>query len=195
MIGIRRERAVQRNDITAAVQFLQGYILRAPLPHRIIGNRIEGENLHPETGNHIDENPPDPPGSYHPRRFPVNIEAQKTVQGEVPLAHPIVGPVVPAVQTENQTRGVLGHRVGRVGRYPAHPHPPFLHRRQVNIIEARASQGDGPHPQIRQTMNHLGVHHIIHEHADRIETFGQGRCFLVKIALEELHLDGRGNLP
>src|SRR5262245_64767105 len=53
----------------------------------------------------------------------VQIETQQPVEGEIAFAHAGVGAVYLAVERQDQTRRMLGHRIRRVSRDADHGQP------------------------------------------------------------------------
>ena len=165
---------MQRNDVRPRVQLVKRHIGdpgRRGI--RVVGTEIVSDDLHAEAPENADQLTGDPARADDAGRLAVEIEAQQTVEREIPVPRAPIGAMDFAVERQHERHGVLRHGMRRVGGDPHHGNPVLRRREQVHVVETRAAQGDQPHAQLREACDGRGVGRIVHEDADDVGPFGQ----------------------
>ena len=96
-------------------------------------------------------------GADDAHRAAVKVEAQQAFEREVALAHAVGGAVDLAIERQHQADGVLAHGIGRIGRHADHGDAQLGGGGQVDVVEARAAQGDQPRAAGGQLVEHAAV--------------------------------------
>ena len=91
MIGLLCQRAVQRDNVGRAEQFVQGDVRNGHVNGRVNGHVIGRilvirQDAHSESAADIHENPPDASGSDDADCFAVQIKARHVVQAEIEVS-------------------------------------------------------------------------------------------------------------
>ncbi len=118
---------------------------------------------------------PDLPRPDDPHGAGADVESQQPLQREVALPHSGVGAMDLSIESEYQRHGVLGDRLRGIRRHTHDRHPEAASRLQVDVVEARAAQGDQPDPGILQPQEDPCAEVVVDERADGVEPFGEGR--------------------
>ncbi len=95
----------------------------------------------------------------------MHVEAEQAVEREVAFAHAIERTRQLAVQCEHQPDGMFGDRIGRVGRHTHHLNAERFGRRQIDIVKAGAAQRDQSRTALRELLETVGTHIVMHENA------------------------------
>ncbi len=84
------------------------------------------------------------PRADHADREALEVEAEQPAEGEIPLAHAVVGTVDAPVQRQDHGDPVLGHRIGRIGRHARHRDAKAPGGGEIHIVEPGRSQRNQP---------------------------------------------------
>ena len=184
--GLLRQRAVQGDDVGPLEQLVQRHVVDAAVRRR---ERIIGDDLHAEAAADVDEDPADLSGADDAHGLAVEIEARKTVQGEIEFPRAVVGLVNAAHGGQKQGDRVLRHGIGRVGGHVYHVDL-AKGSSHVHVVVARRAQGDQLHPAAIQPVDDRGVHRVVHKDAHGLAAPCQLHGVLVQPGLQkpELHL-------
>ena len=77
-----------------------------------------------------------------PTVFAEHVKADKTIQIEVAVTHPIVGAVDISIERQHERDGVLGDCVRRIGRDAEDSQAKFGRGGEIDVVIAGAPQGD-----------------------------------------------------
>jgi hypothetical protein len=102
----------------------------------------------------------------------MQIEADQAGQREVALAHALVGAMDLAVQAENQGEGVLRHGVRGVAWHADDGDSVLVRRRQVDVVEPGAPQGEQLDASGGEALERLGPEVVVDERADGAKAVG-----------------------
>jgi hypothetical protein len=141
---------------------------------RLVGAGIVRHDPHAEAAEDLRSHPADAAGAHDATGLAVEVEADQASQGEVLLAHAVVGPVDAAVEGQHQSRRVLGDRVGRIGRHAAHGHAEPASRRDIDVVEARAPQGHVLHVEPGERLEAGGIEPVVDERTHGRRPRGRG---------------------
>ena len=170
------QRAVERDDIRAAVQLVKRDVGDARRPGiLLVGTDVVGQHLHAEPLQNANQRPGDAARADDAGRLAVEVKAQQSVQREVAVARPPVGPVHLAVERQQQRHGVFGHGMGRIGRYADHADAARGRHLEVDVVEARAAQRNEPHPLVGQPPDGHSIGRIVDEDANSLGSACQNR--------------------
>ena len=181
--GFVGQRAVQRDDVGAAVKFVQRHVFYLR-PYGIfrVGVDVVRENLHAESLEDADQFAGDLSGADDTRRLAVHVESQQAVQREVAVARAPIGAVDLTVERQHQHHGVFRHGMRRIGGNAHDGNAVFRRGFQVHVVESRAAQGDQLHVHRRQRAYRGGIGRIVHEDTDRIGPLRQRSVVAVQVA-------------
>ncbi len=138
MVGAGHQRTMQADDVAFRQQRVERHVARAER-EQVVGRRagIVGEHLHAETRHDAAEYAADHAGADHAHRLAVQVEAEQPMQREIAFTCACDRARQAPVQRQNQTDGMFGNRVRRVGRHPCNRHAETFGCGQVDVIEAR----------------------------------------------------------
>jgi hypothetical protein len=108
MVGVRRERTVQGDNVGNGEQLRTVDVADARGLARWIGIRDVGNHGAAEPSQDAGNNCADLPRTDDACFLAIEIEAKKSIEGEVAFPHPIVGAVDMAIQCENKSEGTGG---------------------------------------------------------------------------------------
>lgn len=187
-----RQRTVQADDIGAAQQVLQRRVL-AVLGELVVAEGVVREQLAAEAPHDAREGDADPAGADDAHGPAVQRAAEEPVEGEVGLAHAVVGAVGVAVQRLHQGDGELGHGLGAVRRHVGDEQAEARRRLEVHVVVAGAAQEDGAHAQRVKRREHVLAQRVVHEDADGGGAGGEGRRLGAQreVVIGDLDLDAR----
>ena len=107
----------------------------------------------------------------------MEIKTDKTVEGEIVFPDASVGPVNLAVERLKERHGVFGHGMRRIGGNPHDPNPKRGGGFKVDLIKARAAQGDELDAFPREALEAGLVDLIVHKDTDSSATSDGGGVF------------------
>ena len=173
MVRVRRERAVQRDDVAALPELVEAHVADPEFQETLIDVGIVGDHLAPEVPRQPGDERSDPSGADDADGLAGEVEADKPVEGEVAVAHPVVGLVDATVQRQDQRDRVLGDRVRRVGGDPhdVEAEPGGCH--EVDVVEPGAAERDVANPDRGECREGGVIEHVVHEHAHRLGAVGE----------------------
>ena len=191
VLGIGRQRAVQRDDVSARQQFIQRHHLADTREGRrrvrVVPQHRAAHTLEDARGGQADL-----AGTDDADRAAMQGAPEQAVEHEVAFAHAVVGSMGLAVEGHHQRQCMLGHGFGRIRRHPRDEQVQRFRSGKVHIVEARTAQQHGPHTQRVQRAQHLRIQPIVDEHADRGAVLCQ-RCGMhIQRGIE---VDERATLP
>lgn len=187
-----RQRTVQADDVGAAQQVLQRRVL-AVAGELVVGEGVEGEQLAPEPPHDAREGDADPARADDAHGPAVQRAAEEAVEGEVGLAHAVVGAVRVAVQRLHQGHGELGHGLGAVRGHVGDGEAEARRRLEVHVVVAGAAQEDGAHAQRVEGRQHVLAQRVVDEDADGGGAGREGRRLGAQreVVIRHLDLDAR----
>ena len=184
MVGLRRQRAVQADEVRRAQQFLQ-----PDVPHQALQRRVAvlviGQNGHTEAAADAGHGRADAPGAHDASGGAVQRVTQQAVQRKVVVAHLDVGFADAAVGGHGQRHGVFGHGLGAVTGHPQHCDAAALGGVQVHVIEPGAAKQQQFYPDGSQRFQHRGRTVGVDERAHRLAPGRQGCGVLVQISCQK----------
>src|SRR5690606_9251627 len=121
---------------------VQGNVLRPERLNVGIRDDVMNEDLGIESAEDADNAFADLPRADDADRSPGYIEAEETFEGEIAVANTRVSAMELPVQREHHPDSVLGDGVGRIGRHAGHLEPQLLGGIQIDVVIARAAQGE-----------------------------------------------------
>ena len=122
MVGMRRERAVQADHVTAGQQLGQGHVLHAHGHTRRVGRGVCRQQCATKTGHQPAKGFTNTAGAHHAHGAAMHVKPQQASEREVAFAHTGVGAVDLAVQGKQQGQRVLGHGIRRILGNAAYGH-------------------------------------------------------------------------
>ena len=153
-MGLRCQWAVQGHDVALGEQGVEVDVPNPEVPHVVGRVRVVGLEGAAEPAQDPGDDHPDPPRADDPHPPRAQVEAEQSVEAEVPLADPRSGPRDAAVERQHQRDGVFGDRVRRVGGHPGHGHPEVGCSVEVDVVEPGAAHRDHPHASVGEHLEH-----------------------------------------
>ena len=190
-MSLRGQRNVQRKNVAGGQQRVELRIFH-PIPAGPLrcGQRIVSEHSRAKAAKNPGGDPADPARSDDADGFAENIETHQTVERKIMFAHTIVGAMDFAVQRQQQPDRVFRNGVRRIGRNTRHRQAERSGRREINVVEAGAAEGDEFDARIRQDFKTGTVQPVVDEHANRPRPFGGRRRVGVQTKVVEPPADG-----
>ena len=180
VVGFRRQRAVQADQICGAQQLLQSHI-----PHKAVQRRVTvlvaGQHRHAEAAADTGHRRADAPRAHNTGRRAVQVVPQQPIEREIVVAHLDIRLADAAVRGQRQRHGVLGHCLGAVARHPQHRDAAPLRRWQINMIVPRAAQQQAADTRLCQLFQHRRRAVCIDKRAHRVPAPRQRRGIRIEI--------------
>ncbi len=190
VLRLLRQGAVQGDDVRAVVELVECGIDHLVLAGKVVvGIEVVGQYVHAEAAEDADELLGYLARADDARRLAVHVEAQQAVQGEVAVARAPRGAVDFAVEREHQRHGVLRHGVGRVGGHANHRDAALGGGLQVDVVVARAAQGQQLDAVCGHQADDFGVGRVVHEDADHVHALRQDDVVLVQVTFVETEFE------
>ena len=182
----RRQRAMQTDDVRLGEKGLQLNRLSSGFGERGIWVKIVAENFHAEAREQPSQDAADFSGANDSYCLSLEVKAKKTVDREITVAHPVVGPVNPAVESHDEGQRELRHGVGRVSRNVGDLDSESGGMAQVHLIESRTPESDHADVLALEDIQHTRVQHVIDEGTDGGVAFSQLRGMGAELCLVEI---------
>ena len=155
----------------------------------VVGIEVVGQYVHAEAAEDADELLGNLARADDAGRLAMHVETQQAVQGEVALARTPCGTMYLAVEREHQGYGIFGHGVGRVGGYAHHGDTTLGGGLQVDVVVARAAQGQQLDAVCGHQADDFGVGRVVHEDADHVHALRQDDVVLVQVTFVETEFE------
>ena len=185
VVVLRRERAVERDDVALAEDRFERDVLEIQFA-RVFGVRVRivRQHAHPEAAQQPDERASDLARADHADRLAAQVESHEAADGEIALADAVVRPVDLPVQRHEQRERVFGDGVGRILRHADDLDPELAGGLQVHVVIPGAAHGDELHAVFVKLFHHLLVQLVVHERADGVESRREVRGARTEFRLE-----------
>ena len=168
VVCLVRQGTVETDDVRFSVEFIQLDVADSGRCELLVGILIVGAHITAETLHDARKDPSYSAGPYDSNPLAVQVKTEQTIQTEVLLSHPVMGPVITPVQRHDQTRRVFGDRKRTVRRHPHDGHPEFLGLLEVYVVEPGAAQRYMLHTGFVEFVQNGFVRGVVHKDADRI---------------------------
>ena len=188
VVILRRERAVQADDVRAREQLIERHVAHAERKALGVLEWVHRQHLAIEPAHQLRDHRADLARADEPDRAPVKVKTEQPIEREVAFANAVVSAVQMPVERENEPDRVLRHRVRRIRRHPHDADAVPLCRREIDVVETCATQRDEPRAASGELCHHGRIHRIIHEDANGPKASRQRRRRSVEMRLEEVQL-------
>ena len=163
------ERAVERDDVRTAVEFVERDVGDARLAgENAVGVGVVGQNFHAESEQDADDDAGDLARADHPDGLAVHIESHESLQREVAVARAPACARDLAVEREHHRHRVLRDGMGRIGGYAHDGDVEGPRGFQVDVVVTGTAQRQQSHAVACQFAHHFGVGRIVDEDTRRL---------------------------
>ena len=181
VVGLLGERTVQRNNITARKELVKLDVADGVAVVKVLcGEFIVCQHLHAKAAADVDKHAADLARANDANGLAVQVKACHVVEAEVKVARADIRLVDAADRGEQHCHGVLGDRIGRVGG-DAENVDLAKGIAHVNVVEARAAQGDHTDAHFAKTVDDGSVDGVVDKHANTIATVSEINGVLVEL--------------
>ena len=179
VLRLFRQRAVQGDYIALGEKAVEVGVLGT---RYVCGVFVIREHSHAEAPAYVDKDSAYLARTDYSHGLAVKVKAGKGIQTEVEVLCPDISLVNASDGAEEHSHGVFGYGVGRIGGN-AHDVYFFVSRTQVDVVVARAAQGDKLYPVAVQGVYHVSVERVVDENTYRVISLCQLRRVGVELCL------------